>query len=454
MIVIEKGIKVTYEDIATILRHRFPECSVNVEKTGGWRIANNLGGYLAVVMRKSCLVHVFVYIDTNEETGNTEITTTSGRFDGFVGMILNQILAGDIVEEVETALKKGLKKSIISDTTQLTKTKADLIFADTEKTFVEDGVDATEKKTSNNYGVPSVQTATVDNNPPVRKKKWGCFTILGIIVGALLLFVCIRFCYFKIRYSNDGYAILQDSTLTLYYGKNKPQGALSIYNTNFDNAMFYVGNFRYRGDTGWKGMKDKIKKVVFDSSFKGCKPVDCSSWFQDCKNLVEIIGMKEYLNTENVTDMHMMFFCCQKLTSVDVSGFKTDNVTNMWCMFDGCKNLTSLDLSNFNTSEVTDMGSMFDDCQNLTSLDLSNFNTSEVTNMHSMFFYCVELHTIYAGDGWNTNKVKGWRNEFMFGCCDNLVGGDGTECNREKDDASFARIDGGPSAPGYFTRKK
>ena len=43
----------------------------------------------------------------------------------------------------------------------------------------------------------------------------------------------------------------------------------------------------------------------------------------------------------------------------------------------------------------------------------------------------------------------------MFSGCNNLVGGNGTKCDgaEGKDDLPFARIDGGPSAPGYFTKK-
>ena len=39
----------------------------------------------------------------------------------------------------------------------------------------------------------------------------------------------------------------------------------------------------------------------------------------------------------------------------------------------------------------------------------------------------------------------------MFKNCSELIGGAGTAYDSTKTDATYARIDGGPSAPGYFT---
>ena len=41
----------------------------------------------------------------------------------------------------------------------------------------------------------------------------------------------------------------------------------------------------------------------------------------------------------------------------------------------------------------------------------------------------------------------------MFTNCTKLVGGQGTTYNANHVDKSYARIDGGPSNPGYFTEK-
>ncbi len=433
-ITLDKGINVTPDIIADILKRKYPECTVNIQT---WGI-----GAPFIILRKNFFVRVVATIK-RKKTGETEIKAQFGMDPLAWGLgftfIIHLATRGDLQDEVIDTLERGLRNGSASDATIYAKSNDDTLFA--ESSYAND---ATRKNVMHN--------ATVDNNPPVRKKKWGCFAILGVVV-ALLLFVCIRFCYFKIRYSNDGYAIFQDSTLTLYYGKNKPQGALSIFNTDFDNAMHYVFDFKCYSRPKWRYCSSEIKKVVFDSSFKCCYPVDCTSWFNGCYKLVEIIGMKEYFNTDNVTNMAFMFAACSSLTSLDLSNFKTDNVTNMVSMFEYCS-LTSLDLSNFKTDNVTKMEGMFDNCSSLTTLDLSNFKTDNVTDMDFMFYHCYNLKTIYVGDGWNTNKVEEEYPSTMFSQCKNLVGGEGTEWNRGKDDVSFARIDGGPSAPGYFTKKK
>jgi hypothetical protein len=71
-----------------------------------------------------------------------------------------------------------------------------------------------------------------------------------------------------------------------------------------------------------------------------------------------------------------------------------------------------------------------------------------------MFASCTNLKTIYAiaGTDWNTSTLTS--SGYMFQNCSALVGGRGTtyRFNTTADvDANRARIDGGTSAPGYFT---
>ena len=287
---------------------------------------------------------------------------------------------------------------------------------------------------------------------------------------------------------------LSDSTLTFY----------------FDDQYFSRPGAKYELETntaqpGWceDGTREYVTRVVFDPSFADARPVEISSWFYGMSNLLSINGM-EYLNTSNVINMAFMFtYChrltsldlsnfntanvynmngmfshcsgltsldvssfntvnvkymasmfshCSGLTSLDVSSFNTSNVTDMSDMFIDCSGLTSLDLSNFNTTKVTDMSDMFIDCSGLTSLDLSNFNTANVKEMSWMFYGCRSLTTIYAGSGWSTAAVTSSAN--MFWNCTSLVGGQGTTYDASHIDKTYARIDGGPSNPGYFTEKK
>ena len=110
---------------------------------------------------------------------------------------------------------------------------------------------------------------------------------------------------------------------------------------------------------------------------------------------------------------------------------------------------TSINLSSFNTSKVTNMASMFSSTK-ATTLDLSSFNTSKVRNMNGMFM-SADVKTIYVSDKFVTSTVT--NNDHMFDGCTKLVGGAGTVYDKNHVNASYARIDGGTSSPGYFTRK-
>ena len=177
---------------------------------------------------------------------------------------------------------------------------------------------------------------------------------------------------------------------------------------------------------------------------------DVLAMFYNCSSLtsIDLSG----LDTSNITRMSYMFYNCSSLTSIDLSSFNTSKVTNMRNMFYNCSSIISIDLSGFNTSIVTNMSDMFNNCINLTSIDLSSFNTSNVTNKSYMFYNCTNLKTIYVSEDWSTDAVK--TSGSMFGICNALVGGEGTTFNPSYVDKTYARVDGGPSSPGYFTLSK
>ena len=105
------------------------------------------------------------------------------------------------------------------------------------------------------------------------------------------------------------------------------------------------------------------------------------------------------------------FYDCDRLQSVDLSGFDTSKVTGMSCMFYGCSSLASLDLSSFDTSSVTDMTGMFVNCSSLRSVALGgkfSFHGAKNTRQCSLpklkgdgltgFWENVETHELYAED--------------------------------------------------------
>jgi surface protein len=247
--------------------------------------------------------------------------------------------------------------------------------------------------------------------------------------------------YFTDIYAPRPYACYTPSnkTLTFYYDTQRDSRTGTTYDLNTNGS-----------NTGWDtdGTKSKVTKVVFKSSFAEARPRTTFMWFYNMENLQSITGLS-YLNTSKVTDMAYMFTNCTKLTSLDVSHFNTSRVYEMFAMFSGCTSLTTLDLSSWETSQVYSLASMFSGCIGLTSLDLSSFNTAEVEHMDYMFSDCTNLKTIYVGNGWSTAEVM--ESASMFGNCTSLKGGKGTTYDANHVDATYARVDGGTSNPGYLT---
>ena len=249
----------------------------------------------------------------------------------------------------------------------------------------------------------------------------------------LLLSVC---CLIQLS-AQTAKAIYCDGNKTLYF----------VYdNTSYSEGGTYRGNtitavyddlesedwdcvWLY-DDTFYDEYLASITTVQFESSFKDARPEYLIDWFGEFSSLTTINGIKENLNTSEVMDMSSMFYGCESLTSLDVSGFNTSNVTDMSYMFYGCSSLTSLDLSNFNTSEVTDMSSMFGHCESLTSLDLSNFNTSNVIDMGGMFFDCNGLTSLNVGGSFDTSEVTNM--SCMFYGCEGLTSLDVSKFNTSK----------------------
>jgi len=164
---------------------------------------------------------------------------------------------------------------------------------------------------------------------------------------------------------------------------------------------------------GWTEFAESVTRVKFDSTFVAARPTSTNSWFLKMTNLDSIAGIA-FLNTSAVTDMRRMFWGCQSLDSLDLSGFNTSSVTNMWAMFSGCNSLKYLNVSGFNTSHVTNMARMFSGCESLTVLDLSGFSTQCVKDMAGLFAGCKAL-TALDLSGFRTEGVN-YMGSMFSGC--------------------------------------
>ena len=143
--------------------------------------------------------------------------------------------------------------------------------------------------------------------------------------------------------------------------------------TDMTNMFYFAGPLT---NMNMQGM-DFSSVVTFENMFSN--------------STVEKLDMSG-ISAPSVQSTHYMFYNCENLTTLDLTGFTTgDELEIMDSMFYGCASLRSVDLSGFDTSEVNDMDSMFKGCAALTDVDLSGFDTSECTSMYCMFAGCESL---------------------------------------------------------------
>ena len=152
------------------------------------------------------------------------------------------------------------------------------------------------------------------------------------------------------------------------------------------------------------------------SGFDTAKVWDMSSMFYGCNSLTEL-DLSSF-DTSGVKNMHRMFYNCKSFTRLNLSSFNTSGVKSMHRMFYNCTSLTELDLSGFDTSWVQDMSSMFSSCESLTKLDLRNFDTSGVQDMGSMFYSCTSLTELDLSS-FDASAVQ--KTNFMFKGCTSLT---------------------------------
>ena len=267
---------------------------------------------------------------------------------------------------------------------------------------------------------------------------------------------------------------------TFQKGTNPPSNAIAID----ENETGSVKAWATSGNVYWYSSANKVylnsdSSALFDSS-KGVTKIDMTG-----------------LDTSRVTTMYKMFQTCLNLTSLDIRGFNTSGVTDMTSMFAGCRNLESIDVSSFDTHNVLLFNNMFNGCRKITEMDLNSFDTSAASGFGSMFKECCKLQTIYLGRNFVTTNADNYTGMFstkyngetnlttiyayndfkevlymggidggtnasemyLFDGCTKLTGGAGTKYSNYTatndynyfKSARFAKIDGGPNHPGYFT---
>ena len=113
-----------------------------------------------------------------------------------------------------------------------------------------------------------------------------------------------------------------------------------------------------------------LKVQVVDS---GIKPAWLEYWFQDFRNCTNF--NLTLLDTSDVSSFGHIFYNCQTVRSIDLSGWDFSSATTQTSMFACCSNLEYIDFGDWVPDKLRFYGWMFDGCRSL-SLDCSNWNVS------------------------------------------------------------------------------
>lgn len=174
-----------------------------------------------------------------------------------------------------------------------------------------------------------------------------------------------------------------------------------------DLSYFYANGARYSQLK--PELLDTSKATTMSNIFKSnsfVTALDLSAWdvknvatmayaFSDCTNL-KTLNLTGW-NTRQVSSMISMFESCKSLDMSCVKNLDTSKVKDMSAMFKYCS-CETLDLSHFKTDRVTRMGSMFYYCNKLKSLNLTGWDTNGVTYMRDFVYSSMSLTDIYIKD--------------------------------------------------------
>ena len=215
----------------------------------------------------------------------------------------------------------------------------------------------------------------------------------------------------------------------------EPEDPVQVY-TVFDAA---TGVLTYYCDNKMNSREGQFKEIYKAENVEdGMR--ECSSetrqYYKDVKKVVVDPSMKEY----PYPTMESLF------------GWDMDVETET---FYGYENMTEIEgLENLPVGKVMSLRLMFAGCSSLKSLDLRSFaDIPSATHIGHMFYNCTSLETIYCNDDWSDNKALTY-SSLMFKGCEALEGGKGTKYDPSFDDQTYARPDGGPAHPGFFTPVK
>ena len=126
-----------------------------------------------------------------------------------------------------------------------------------------------------------------------------------------------------------------------------------------------------------------------------------------------------HFNTSKVRIFYRMFYYCETLEELDVSGWDGSSAVNLDNMFRNCVKLKSLDLASFNTPNATTFRSLFNRCDSIEELDLDNMETGKGELMTYVFYGMKSLRKLSIRK-FDVNRPDA-SITYMFSRCPNLA---------------------------------
>lgn len=144
------------------------------------------------------------------------------------------------------------------------------------------------------------------------------------------------------------------------------------------------------------------------------KSLDLSGWdlsslvefhnaFEYCRN-VEELNLSGVITSSNLERMSVTFHNCEKLKTIDLSGFDLSGVKFMDNMFTRCRALESIKWGSIKPLNLEQTSSMFYECNSIKELDLSGWGVSKAGSMSQFVRNCSNLVTLNLS-GWDMSNI-------------------------------------------------
>ena len=141
---------------------------------------------------------------------------------------------------------------------------------------------------------------------------------------------------------------------------------------------------------------DFSKVTTMKAMFASVQGKDVYGKYDSYNTKIKAITFPSNIDTSKVTNMDGMFYGCNMLTTLDLTGFNTANVSSMQAMFKNCSKLEEikLDPTKFTDDSLTNVFRMFDNCNALKQIDFRGFKGGKLENAQSWFAHCKNLEYI------------------------------------------------------------